>query len=149
MYLPRSHAKKENIGPADEGDVDMPGGTETILVVDDEPKLLRSASKTLRSMGYSVYRAGDADQALETLKDKEDIDLLFSDVVMPGKMNGFELAKAALKKKPGLKVLMTSGFEQNFARKAPYFEFSKNLLTKPYRMIELATRVRATLDEGK
>ncbi len=120
-------------------------GTGSILVVDDEVELLQLAREYLIDLGYSVYTAENATRALEILSQKN-IDLLFSDVVMPGGMNGYELAQQATQILPTLKVLLTSGFTAKSIAQNGLQKFSENLLSKPYSKVDLAKRIRHVLD---
>lgn len=123
-----------------------PRGSETILLVDDEVALLELAAESLRTMGYNVLTAENGMQALEKLADEKSVDMLFSDVVMPGGINGFELAEQAVALFPDLKVLLTSGYTEMAVIRNGQARFSENMLSKPYRQAELAQRVRNTLD---
>ncbi|TDR41582.1 PAS domain S-box-containing protein [Tahibacter aquaticus] len=121
----------------------MPGprGNQTVLVVEDEPEVRGIAVAFLRALGYAVHEAGDAEQALQHLRDDSSIALLFSDVVLGGSTNGIELAHAARALRPTLPVLLTSGYELG-STDTPH-EFP--LLRKPYRREELASASHAAL----
>jgi CheY-like chemotaxis protein len=84
----------------------------SILVVEDEPLLLMIVSETLRDAGYHVWEAGDAEAALGIIKAEPDIDLLISDVKMPG-LSGYQLVDASLSLRPGLKVMLMTGYAQD------------------------------------
>lgn len=122
-----------------------PGG-ERILVVEDDPGVRTVAMMQLRSLGYHVLEAENADAALRVLGSGQPINLLFSDVVMPGDMTGDELARVAQVLRPTLKVLLTSGFASGATQSGPRSGDFRNLLSKPYRLVDLARRVRETLD---
>ena len=150
LYLPRIDGQEKQ--PAEqqtEKQVALPSGTETLLVVDDEGALLELAKTLLEGMGYMVITAANGKQALEKLRQEPDIDLLFSDVVMPGEINGYELAEQAVAKFPKLKVLLTSGYTGKVVDESHTNKSGLNVsvLDKPYSQIDLAVRVRATLDE--
>ncbi len=145
LYLPRTSANRSEQEVPDTQQ-DLPMGTESILVVDDEKALVNLARLTLEMLGYRVSTASDGKQGLEVLKDGN-IDLLFTDVVMDGGINGFELAEKALEADPGLKILLTSGFADRAIARSGQTELKSNLLRKPYRRSELAQRVRETLDD--
>ena len=113
----------------------------TVLVVEDEALVRHMAEETVRALGYRVLAAKDGNAALEILKSEEIIDILFSDVVMPGGMNGVQLAIQARNLRPAIKLLLTSGYSAD-ALAAQQHELEKSipLLAKPYRPRELASR---------
>ena len=129
------------------------GAKAKVLVVDDESFLVDLAVAFLHDLGYQTFTASDAKQAQDGLKANPGIDLLFSDVVMPGEMDGYGLALAAGQLHPSLRVLLTSGFaktseEHMNGDNEGVARLAANLLSKPYTLIELATAVRRTLDES-
>ncbi len=148
INLPCSTVSKSTPLVEDSGTDVLPIGCETILIVDDEEDLLRLADLYLSGQGYHTLLAKDAAQALEMLATEEKIDLLFSDVVMPGGMNGYELVQHATEQNPGLKVLLTSGFTDKTAVNSSLTRFAAHLLKKPYRKDDLALRIRLVLDEA-
>ncbi|HYM02344.1 MAG TPA: PAS domain S-box protein [Stellaceae bacterium] len=122
-------------------------GNERVLVVEDDQGVRDFAVSVLRELGYQVLEASNGDAALELLRSTPDIDLLFTDVVMPGELGGADLAKAAREQRPGLTVLFTSGYTTRLADReweAGIVDF----LRKPYRSIDLAARVRAVLNRA-
>jgi PAS domain S-box-containing protein len=122
-----------------------PRGDETILVVEDDPRVRRVTVGRLLSAGYDVVEASNGPEAIEILETHPDISLLFTDIVMPGGMHGGELAEAARKLRPDLKVLFTSGYaEPSIAGRELVNE--ESWLKKPYTAIELAVRLRQLLD---
>lgn len=149
IYLPRSNRNqviRRNYKTSAHNQI--PRGAETILVVDDESDLLALAEEYLSSLGYRIFVADCADTAMKQLSIHPEIDLLFSDVVMPGGINGFELADNATALNPRLKVLLTSGFT---AKSIDIHESGKllsNLLQKPYQRDELACQIRKVLDSN-
>ena len=110
---------------------------KTILVVDDDPGVLDYASNVLEDCGYAVLTATDGAAALVVLREHPQIDLLFTDIVMPG-LDGAEVARRACQQKPGLKILFTSGYAADVVPAGP-------LLKKPYRPQQLAQAVAALL----
>ncbi len=147
LYLPRSTdqaGRRTDKRPALES---MPHGTETVLVVDDEAELLDIAERVLQGLGYRTYRAGNAEAALALLDSDIEIDLLFTDVMMPGAKNGFALAKEATLRRPDLKVLLASGFTGRMILSEMDSKWTETFLGKPYRIVELAHRIRKVLDE--
>ena len=152
LYLPRAQTLMvDESQPFEAPDMELPGGNETILVVDDEEALADVACINLEDLGYTTIMANNGKQALRILMDNKDIDLLFTDVIMPGDLDGYQLAISAQKNRPTLKALLTSGFTkkkemiQN-ADSAKYAELSSTLLSKPYTQAELAFAVRNMLD---
>ncbi|RDH85491.1 MAG: PAS domain-containing sensor histidine kinase [endosymbiont of Escarpia spicata] len=146
LYLPRTIEAAKQAPQASTEEILPSQGHETILVVDDENDLLDLARDYLEEAGYRIYTATRGPEALAILKSKDDIKLLFSDVVMPGGMNGYELAEQANELNPGLKVLFTSGFTKKAAARNYQARVATNLLTKPYSRDDLMKRIRETLD---
>lgn len=146
ICLPRSAASEPDTCVDQTREAELPEGDETILIVDDEIDLLQLADLYLGSLGYHTLLAENAAQALEILSENKKIDLLFSDVVMPGGMNGYELAQLAQQKQSDLKVLLTSGFASRTIMESGLARFSADLLNKPFRKAELAQRIRSILD---
>lgn len=146
LYLPRANSFQ---APADAGgsrSPDFPGGNERILVIEDDPMVREHVGRQLRSLGYHVTEGADGNFAIQRLREGHRFDLLFTDVVMPGGMNGRDLAAAAQAVCPGLKVLYTSGYSENAIVHDGRLDPHVQLLSKPYRKKELAVRVRRTLD---
>ncbi len=127
---------------------DVQGGSETILAVEDEPVLLNLARVILEDCGYRVLEASSGVQALETWKRHEaEIDLLLTDIVMPLGVSGLELARTLAPRKPGLKVIYTSGYGVD-QMDTEFIEFSGGtFLQKPYTRFTLAKAVRESLDK--
>ncbi|HVJ55010.1 MAG TPA: ATP-binding protein [Aliidongia sp.] len=142
LYLPR--AASEEIESEAALPVMIPGGTETVLVVEDNEQLRRVAMRALSGLGYRVLEAADADAASRSLE-AGPVDLLFTDLVIPGRVKGRDFAADALVRHPGLKILLTSGFPDTVLDAAERPN-GWRLLTKPYRREELARAVRDTLD---
>lgn len=147
LYLPRSNGLAATAEHARPVKADLPKGNETILVVDDEEGLLEIAQIYLGTLGYTTLSATNGHDALALLQNDASIDLLFSDVVMPGGINGYELAEQAVKLHPKLKILLTSGFTGKAMARNGQARFSAHLLNKPYNEADLALYLRATLDE--
>lgn len=134
LYLPAiDEVSAESINPKDT--------TEKVLVVDDEPDVMDVAAALFRSIGYEVYTANNGFDALEILQRSTDIDVLFSDVMMPN-MNGIELATRARSLRPNMKILLASGYPLP-ALKAQHRDIGDfSFMTKPYRLAELAKKLR-------
>jgi PAS domain S-box-containing protein len=118
---------------------------KTILVVDDDEEVRETVSRQLTSLGYNAIIAADGLEALDALACDSDIDLLFTDVVMPGGMGGREVAEEARLIRPGLKVLYTSGYFEGALLRNGSIDADAQLLSKPYRKIKLAEKVLEAL----
>ncbi|MGB3199950.1 MAG: PAS domain-containing protein, partial [Nodosilinea sp.] len=146
LYLPRTRqGQPSELAP--EETAAIVGGTETILVVEDNDLLLTHVERQLTSLGYRVLTAQAGGHALQTLYREPDIDLLFTDVMMPGGMNGPQLAEAARALRPQLKVLYTSGYTENAIVQQGQMGHGAAVLQKPYRLQDLARMVRQSLWE--
>jgi CheY-like chemotaxis protein len=121
------------------------GGSETILVVEDDALVRNFVTAQLAGLGYKAVAAADGPAALAQLKNDERVDLLFTDVVMPGGMSGRQLADEAEKIRPGMKVLYTSGYTDDTIMHHGRLDPGVLLLQKPYRKGELARMVRKAL----
>jgi PAS domain S-box-containing protein len=142
LYLPRAESLAAEGGSdsAVESDRCVAKG-ELVLVVEDDDEIRKIAVESLGHLGYGVVAARDAEEALRVLDANPGIVLLFTDVLMPGRMTGTDLAREALRRKPGLKVLYTSGYVGGGSKPV-----SDDVLFKPYRAHDLAETVRAVLD---
>ena len=149
IYLPRDTSDKTVNEQGDNQYETISYSKETILVVDDENALMELAKDMLESLGYRVLTACNGKRALEQLTQTPEIDLLFSDVVMPNGMNGYELAEQATAIQHDLRVLLTSGVNENIEPYKNQARFYTNLLSKPYRKADLAKQVRSLLDDLK
>ncbi len=149
LYLPRAIEQRNPSRKEAHTDTSSLQGNETILVVDDEAELLELAKDSLTSCGYQIYTATRADEALAILDSVKTIDMLFTDVVMPGGMNGYDLAEQACKQNHSLKILLTSGFTKKTVTKNGPARFSSNLLSKPYNHNDMLKQVRKILDESQ
>ncbi len=149
LFLPVAEAAPAEMstGPAavHEPPPSLPGGSETILVVEDDARVRRVAVARLEDMNYLVLQAENASAALRMLAAHPEVALLFTDIVMPGGMSGDELAREARRLMPDLKIILTSGFaEPSVAVRELAAEAS--WLKKPYSAMELAVRIRELLD---
>jgi CheY-like chemotaxis protein len=149
VYLPRDRQGPSGFGAGDEppAAVGRQSGSETILVVEDNEPVRETACAQLEALGYRVVPADCAATALAML-DGETLspDLLFTDIVMPGEMNGYALADAATERRPGIAVLLTSGFPGEARGHGRGASRHAVLLSKPYRKVDLARAVRSALD---
>ncbi len=124
----------------------MAGGNENILVVEDNDLVREHVREKLESLGYQVALATNGAEAIATLEQRGDIDLLFTDVLMPGGMNGRQLGEAAAGRWPSLRLLYTSGYSADVLRDDSGPLTAINLLSKPYTKSQLAAKIRAALD---
>lgn len=143
LYLPRVHMAED---PDAEPDTDRArGGGETVLVVEDDEDVRATVVEMLASLGYHVLRARDAQGALAIVERGVHIDLLFSDVVMPGPLRSTELADKVRERLPGIGVLFTSGYTDSIIVHGGRLDPGVELLSKPYTHEALARRVRHVL----
>ncbi|HVP85501.1 MAG TPA: CHASE3 domain-containing protein [Rhizomicrobium sp.] len=147
LYLPRTRAPEEGTGPI--ATTPIEGGTETILVVEDDEGVRAAVIDMLGELGYSVLKAANAEQALTILESGATIDLLFTDVVMPGPIKTRDLARRAQELHPSLQVLFTSGYTQNAIVHNGRLDDGVHLLSKPYRRDELARKLRSLLGASR
>lgn len=147
IYLPRSTAAA--VEPVAKPSGGLKRGNETILVVEDNPKVQSTVVDMLTGLGYTVLKADDAQRALGVLASGVHIDLLFTDVVMPGPVRSTEMARQAVQMHPDLKVLFTSGYTQNAIVHGGRLDAGVELLSKPYSQHQLAHRLRQLLDEPR
>lgn len=141
LFLPRSQAAEAAVADAAPAEIGR-GGGQHILVVEDDPLLRRVVVSLTERLGYRVSEAGDGAQALAMLRGSTDVALLFSDVMMPGPMNGRDLAEEALRTFPGLRVLLTSGYEEQALPQDRGPGQRMDFLAKPYELHELAAMLR-------
>ena len=148
IYLPR------HLGPADVADArpeigteHLAGSGETVLVVEDEATVRMLIVDVLEDLGYTALEAGEGATALKTLRSDARIDLLITDVGLPGGMNGRQVADAARQHRPGLKVLFITGYAENAVLGHGHLDPGMHVLTKPFAMEALATRIRDLIIE--
>jgi len=147
LYLPMVDMREEEREKSEADAKELPGGTELILAVDDEADILQGLQQRLVSLGYQVLTAANGIEALEVINiHKGHIDLLLSDVVMPGGISGHELAEEVEKREPNIKILLASGFTKNIANGNGAKNTNYKLLNKPYPKKELAHKLRDLLD---
>ena len=123
----------------------MQGGSERILVVEDDELVRGYVQSQLTRFGYLVHAVTNGIEALEVLKSDEEIDLLFTDIVMPGGLSGLDLAEQARTLRPGLKMLFTSGYTESVVHDDARFGTKVHLLNKPSRRQDLADKLRLAL----
>jgi CheY-like chemotaxis protein len=144
MYLPPGTGV--SLVPEAASAAEIEGGRETILVVEDDRLVREYVLAQLHSLGYFTLDAGNAAEALSTIAAGHKFDLLFTDVIMPGAMNGRQLADAIQQERPELKVLYTSGYTENAIIHHSRLDSGVLLLAKPYRKSDLARMIRRALE---
>ena len=147
LYLPRHHG---DVGGAEEMP-DLAGAPraeagETVLIVDDEPSIRMLVTEVLEDLGYTAIEAADGPSGLKVLQSDVRIDLLITDVGLPGGMNGRQVADAARVTRPRLKVLFITGYAENAAVGNGYLDAGMEVLTKPFVMEALASRIRDMIE---
>jgi CheY-like chemotaxis protein len=140
MYLPRTSGLVQPLAERP-----SKGGDEAILIVEDDALVRRYVVTQVQSLGYRTLDVGNATEALTIIDNGEKIDLLFTDVMMPGSISGRQLAIEALNRRPSLKVLYTSGYEKDAMVQDGHLDSGGLLLAKPYRKVELAEMIRTAL----
>ena len=147
IYLPRSHAEPvvQDIPVA----VRLEGGSETILVVEDEESVRKSTCSSLSILGYQVFQAASAAGALEIINSGQKIDLVFTDVIMPGPVTSLQLGELVRVYLPRARILYTSGYAEGVLTHEGRLHANVNLLQKPYDLSTLSTRIRQLLGSAK
>lgn len=146
IYLPRSHDAEETPSPAAQ-DAAF-GGSATVLIAEDDPNVRETAAGLIAELGYRPLVARDAASAIEIIESAAEIDLLFTDVVMPGALNGVGLARKAQELRPGLAVLFASGYAEDSIMHDGQIDPAVNLLGKPYSLCQLARAIQHALNAG-
>ena len=149
LYLPRHYGEAD----ADEvarglDDVEQAGQGETVLIVDDEPSVRMLVTEVLEDLGYTAIEAADSVAGLKVLQSDVRIDLLVTDVGLPGGMNGRQMADAGRERRPDLKVLFITGYAENAVLGNGYLRPGMQVLTKPFVLEALATRIRELITES-
>jgi PAS domain S-box-containing protein len=147
IYLPRSSGPAHGVAETPIS-CSIERGHEFVLVVEDDDVLRKHVVAQLESLGYTTWEAADFAEALAILDKPAPIDLLFTDIVLPGRSNGRLLVKEALKRRPFLKTLFTSGYSDHAIANPEPLDSGVLLIAKPYRKSELARMIRMALDSG-
>ncbi|MFC7380538.1 ATP-binding protein [Brevundimonas sp. GCM10030266] len=148
IYLPRLNSEADPPEPDETTLVPEGSEEETILVLEDDDDVRTYSVESLRDLGYRVLEAHDGPSALRLLERQARVDLLFSDVVLPGGMTGAQVAAKARELRPELRVLFTTGYARNAIIHHGRLDKGVQLITKPFTAADLAARVRDVLDEG-
>jgi signal transduction histidine kinase len=145
LYLPRYLGAADVDDEIQDDSID-PGAGETVLIVDDEPAIRMLVAEVLTENGYRVIEAEDGPSGLKVLQSEARIDLLVTDVGLPGGLNGRQMADAGRTKRPGLRVLFITGFAENAVVGNGHLEPGMSVITKPFAMSALANKVRELID---
>ncbi|WP_107847505.1 PAS domain S-box protein [Litoreibacter ponti] len=148
LYFPAvEHEPSRNWAEGDAKDRPAPptGNGETILIVEDNARVRKLSLERIRDLGFETLEAETADQAYEMLQNGVQVDVVFSDLVMPGALNGYDLATKIVREFPAIKVLLTSGYASDVVTGALSHDVPFDILHKPYRQSELARRLQALL----
>jgi PAS domain S-box-containing protein len=148
LYLPRVHSTAE-LDDAGQSHGPSTTGSETILVVEDDPGVRAYSCDTLAELGYTVLHAANGREGLRVLESKPEIRLLFTDVGLPGGMNGRQLADEARKLRPNIKVLFTTGYARNAIVHNSRLDPGVDLITKPFTREALSSKLRDILDAAR
>ncbi len=140
LYLPRSHEMPHARAESRPGAA-SPASREIVLVVEDNEPVLEIAIENLEELGYEVISARDGPRALAILESRQRVDILFSDIVMPGNVSGIELAYRARRLRPGLRIVLTSGYAETLLNERGLVS-DIPILVKPYRISDLAEKIR-------
>jgi CheY-like chemotaxis protein len=145
LYLPRSAAAATGASTANPRTALTGGRGETVLVIDDEPAIRNLIVEVLQDLGYITLDAADGASGLQVLQSNPQIDLLITDVGLPGGINGRQVADAGRSLRPGLKVLFITGYAHNATAWEEQLEPGMHLLTKPFTMDELTVRITSLI----
>jgi signal transduction histidine kinase/CheY-like chemotaxis protein len=143
LYLPRLSAATSLATDTDEAS--LPKGNETVLIVEDDPAVRRVVTGMVASLGYRTHEASDGADALQRLERNGKVDLVLTDVVMPGQIGGWELAKTVNERWPETRILLTSGYSDRSLDEGERVYAQMHVLSKPYRKRELARKIREAL----
>lgn len=147
MYLPRARQQRANLPETTATWLSIPSGSETILLVDSDTSLRRVTATLLSALGYTVLEADRGDAALQILTESRgEVDLLFTDIMLPGRITGIELGRRAEEIRPGIRMLYASRFGDTATLDARIIEDCEHLLSKPYQKHQLAQTIRGVLD---
>ena len=147
LYLPRHYGDAEDADVARRlAEVERAGQGETVLIVDDEPSVRMLVTEVLEDLGYTAIEAADSASGLKVLQSDVRIDLLVTDVGLPGGMNGRQMADAARERRPDLKVLFITGYAENAILGNGQLAPGMAVLTKPFPIESMAGRIRSMIE---
>jgi CheY-like chemotaxis protein len=148
LYLPRHYGEADEDAVARRlSEVEQAGQGETVLIVDDEPSVRMLVTEVLEDLGYTAIEAADSVAGLKVLQSDVRIDLLVTDVGLPGGMNGRQMADAGRERRPDLKVLFITGYAENAVLGNGYLRPGMQVLTKPFVLETLASRIKDLIAE--
>jgi CheY-like chemotaxis protein len=145
LYLPRYFGDEKEVTPGERAEALPRAENEVVLVVEDDADLRTLIVRMLKMLGYGVYEASSGAVALAVLPTLSRVDLLLTDVVLPGGMGGRELAKVVTRERPGLPALYMSGYAKNAIFRHGHLDEGIQLLQKPFRMVDIARAVREAM----
>jgi CheY-like chemotaxis protein len=145
LYLPRHCGEEEADAPVKPAEGPRAEAGETVLVVDDEPTVRMLVTEILEELGYATIEAADGASGLKALQSEARVDLLVTDMGLPGGMNGRQLAEAGRAARPGLRVLFITGYAENAVIGNGQLEPGMQVITKPFAMEALASRIKDVL----
>ena len=148
LYLPRHFGEEQVEAELPQALPVRASAGKTVLVVDDEPTVRMLVTEVLEELGYTAVEAADGAAGLQILQSSLELDLLITDVGLPGSLNGRQVADAGRVRRPGLKVLFITGYAENAVVGNGQLEPGMHVVTKPFAMADLAARIRAIIDVG-
>lgn len=149
IYLPRFHGEEDVSSEALNAELIETGSGKTVLVIDDEPTVRMLVTDALSDLGHACLEAGDGPSGLKFLQSDTSIDLLITDVGLPGGMNGRQIAEAARQLRPNLQVLFITGYAENAVLNHGHIERGMEVLTKPFAVDDLVRRVSRLLQSDQ
>ena len=145
LYLPRRHTEEQIQVTSEQPPEHLPGSGQTVLVVEDEPLVRLLIIDVLDELGYKALEASDGPSGLRILQSPQRVDLLITDIGLPG-LNGRQVADAARVVRPDLKVLFMTGYAENAVAAQGILASGMQIITKPFAMDVLAKRIRELMD---
>jgi CheY-like chemotaxis protein len=147
LYLPRHVGEIEPVRDEAHATPQARHG-ETVLLVEDDDAVRMLVSDVLRDLGYRTFEAIDARSALQVVEGDEPLDLMVSDVGLPGGMSGRQLAEVARRSRPGLKVLFVTGYAEGATIRGGFLDDGMDMIAKPFAIDDLARKIRTVIQDG-